>query len=289
MIKVAVFSYFWNLKTAAEIMTDVFQKGPNNFQEQIQFVDKDYTHAIIINNYMPNIIDIPKENIIGLAWEPLDYLGITPIWLKYVENNIRTYFIGELRQDFPSNIVLGYPFMCHERRRDNYFNNIIPDKTKQCCIIFSKKRSLRGHKYRFDIVDYILRSNLPIDIYGRGCSLLKQNDGRIKGEFTSMDDLKHYKYIISIENTKYDSYISEKFINCIYNNTIPIYYGANNINKYFGDNCCFKLSGNISTDMILIKQILTNDITIDLTNARKELFTGSAYLMQFLLCQFKNE
>lgn len=288
MIKIIVLSDFWKPDDAAQVMKDVFQKGPNNYSQHIQFVgDNSFTHAIILNTYMPKL-QIPKENIIGLAWEPLEFLNITPQWLEYVKQNIGTYFIGRLRNDFPENMKLGYPFMCHDRRRDLYFQNIIPDKTKLCCIIFSKKYMLEGHKYRMKIVEEILKSDLPIDIYGRGCSLIKnQNDPRIKGEFENMGEAcKNYKYLISVENTRSDSYISEKFIDCIYQNIIPIYWGATNVEKYFGPNCCFKLSGDIVNDMNFIKQILTEKKELDLSNARKELFSGNAYLMKFLFSFF---
>lgn len=288
MIKIIVLCDFWSPESAAEVMKDVFQKGPDNYSEYIEFVgDNSYTHAIILNTYMPKL-NIPKENIIGFAWEPLDFLNITPEWLEYVKQNIGTYYIGKLQEGFPENMKLGYPFMCHERRRDLYFENITPKKDKLCCIIFSKKFMLEGHKYRMKLVDQILNTKLPIDIYGRGCSLIKnQNDPRIKGEFNSMEEAcKNYKYLISIENSTSDSYISEKFMDCIYQNIIPIYWGASNVEKYFGPNCCFKLSGNIASDLPFIKQILEEEKDLDLSNARKELFTGNAYLMKFLFSNF---
>lgn len=100
------------------------------------------------------------------------------------------------------------------------------------------------------------------------------------------ESCKNYKYLISIENSKSDSYISEKFMDCIYQNIIPIYWGADNVEKYFGENCCFKLSGNIASDISLIKQILEEERKIDLSKARQELFTGNAYLMKFLFKTF---
>lgn len=288
MIKIIVFCDFWNPQAAAQVMKDVFQKGPENYNEHIKFVgDSSYTHAIILNTYMPKNLNIPKENIIGLAWEPVEFLHISPQWLEYVKQNIGTYFIGKLQDNFPSNMKLGYPFMCHERRRDLYFENVTPQKNNKCCIIFSKKLMLPGHRYRAKIVEQILNSKLPIDIFGRGCSLIKKKDPRVKGEFASMEEAcKNYKYLISVENSQADSYISEKFMDCIYQNIIPIYWGGN-VEKYFGPNCCFTLSGNIASDIPMIQQIIEQQKTLDLSRARKELFTGNAYLMKFLFSHFK--
>lgn len=179
-IKIIVLCDFWTPEAAAQVMKDVFQKGQDNYSEYIEFVsDSSFTHAIVLNTYMPKL-NIPKENIIGFAWEPLEFLNITPKWLEYVKQNIGTYYIGRLRYDFPENMKLGYPFMCHERRRDLYFANYTPPKDKLCCIIFSKKYILEGHKYRMKLIEQILNSNLPIDIYGRGCSLIKKKIEELK-------------------------------------------------------------------------------------------------------------
>lgn len=288
MIRIIILCDFWKPRDAAAIFKDVFQKGIKNYQHAIEFVDRDYTHAIILNTYMP-LLSIPKENIIGFAWEPLEFLQMSTKWLDYVRHHIGTYFIGRLLPQFPPNIKLGYPYMCHGRQRDDYFNHMMSPKTKTCCIIFSQKCILPGHQYRFQMIQKILSSDLPIDIYGRGCALLNHmNDSRIKGEFDNIQTVcNDYKYMISIENTKSDSYISEKFIDCIYLNMIPIYWGGN-VEQYFGDHCLFRLNGCLEEDFKQIKYILEHNLDLDLSLARKELFTGKAYLMKFLYNLFKN-
>ena len=39
---------------------------------------EDYTHAILMNKAMPSL-RIPRENVIGLAFEPREFLNITSI------------------------------------------------------------------------------------------------------------------------------------------------------------------------------------------------------------------
>jgi hypothetical protein len=47
-----------------------------------------------------------------------------------------------------------------------------------------------------------------------------------------------YKFSICFENSSNDyGYISEKIFDCFFNNCIPIYYGAPNIDEYIPDNC----------------------------------------------------
>ena len=44
--------------------------------------DDDYTHAIIINTIMPEL-KIPNENVLGLAFEPIQFLNMTPEFVNY--------------------------------------------------------------------------------------------------------------------------------------------------------------------------------------------------------------
>jgi type I restriction-modification system DNA methylase subunit len=50
---------------------------------------------------------------------------------------------------------------------------IQPNKTKVMSIMISEKLNAPGHKYRHILVQEILKTNLPINIYGRGCELYK--------------------------------------------------------------------------------------------------------------------
>ena len=43
-------------------------------------------------------------------------------------------------------------------------------------------------------------------------------------------------FSITIENFKYDDYFTEKITDCFANGVIPVYYGTNNIGKYFDQN-----------------------------------------------------
>ena len=68
-------------------------------KEYVFTIGDDYTHAIILNTGMP-ILDISKENVIGLAHEPIDYLNekkdyrYMMTFFKYAREKIGKYFIG---------------------------------------------------------------------------------------------------------------------------------------------------------------------------------------------------
>lgn len=122
----------------------------------------------------------------------------------------------------------------------------------------SQKKNAPGHKYRHDLVERILSSSLPIDIYGRGSNAYKQfygEDKRIKGNFDYMEPYESYHYHICIENFQSNHYFSEKIVNALLCGTTPLYLGCKNIDSYLPDSS-IHLSGDIDKDMVLLSSIL---------------------------------
>jgi hypothetical protein len=218
--------------------------------EKFTITDKDdYTHAIILNTATPQL-SIPRENVIGFAFEPPQFLGITPDFIEYAQKNISRYVIGE-KGTLPSPFVEGFAYMWHIVPPKS-----IPLKNKLCSIMISEKQHTWGHRYRYELVTRILATNLPIDIYGRGCRFFR-NDTRLCGEFREMDPIMYSQYLfhIAIENSSLPHYISEKVINPLLCGTTPLYWGCPNIDTYF-PNTTHRLSGNIIEDMKIIHAIL---------------------------------
>lgn len=221
--------------------------------------DDTYTHAIILNVAMPKLT-IPKENVIGLALEPNFFLGLSHTFIHYAAQFIGKYFIGNannLPPPFYSHY--GYLWYMPPPRKSLYV-----DKPKIMSIIISKKIMAPGHKYRHLIVQEILKRNLPIDIYGRGCFAYKE-DPRIKGPFTEeMVYLPYlnYKYHICIENFSLDHYFSEKITNALLAHTIPIYFGCRKINEYFPD-MVINLNSDLKNDMKIIEGVLNSNPPIE--------------------------
>jgi hypothetical protein len=253
--------------------------------KSIKFVTENYTHAVIINTVMPNL-NIPKENVLGLAFEPPVFLNITPKFYEYAKKHIGEYYIGTSNLSPPFKSHFAFMTFAQEPDvylRDNYMKNITPEKKGVVSIWCSHKKQLFGHRYRHQLIKKILEKNLNVDIWGRGCDEYKGEN--VKGSFI-YEPYKDYKYCITIENCETDDYISEKFLNCIALNTIPIYLGAKNVDKYFGD-CSIKLSGEIDKDIKLIENIIKDLPEKDLTEARSKLFEKECYFPEFLLNKWK--
>jgi len=222
--------------------------GPN--KEIYITNDDDYTHAIIMNLAMPPLT-LPKERVIGLAFEPPTLM---PEWgttfMTYAQKHIGRYYIGDA-SGLPAPFVNGYCYQWH----------ITPPvkplwKDRLMSIMVSDKSFAPGHQYRHTLVKAILASNLNIDIYGRGCRMYS-GDQRLKGEFTDDEPYERYHFHICIENFSLPDYTSEKYTNTVLWSTTPIYWGAKN--ALFPEET-IRLSGDVTKDMLLLREVLYNPV-----------------------------
>ena len=279
---------------------------------------EDYTHAIILNTAMPPL-KIPKENVLGLAFEPPAYLGLTVQFINYAQKHIGKYFMGDrifwldTKKTLPDLFIEHYAYIWHNAPLSH-----IPVKKKLMSIVVSNKLFSPGHKYRHALVQQILQAGFPIDIYGNGsvlaaataaagnsnsnsnrngnwngtvttskmCNLKKTVDTRIKGIFKDFEPYENYLFHISIENFQTNAYFSEKINNALLCGTTPIYWGCKKILQMFPANVIM-LSGNIEQDMTLLRNILLNPkkytakINVDSIKNKLNLLTTNLFKQPF--------
>lgn len=256
MKRIKVFSDYCSDVHMHNTILSVFNlKNSNRYGvDYILTLNDDFTHAIIINKAMPQLT-IPKENVIGLSYEPPVFLYLNHEFIEYVKQHVSKYYIGKKDSWMPDEFIESYSYMVHNNT--SLHESLIP-KTKIMSIIFSEKTYVQGHQYRHTLVNEILKSNLPIDIYGRGCkSLGYTNDSRIKGEFSGNEPYDGYMFHIAIENVSIPEYFSEKIINALLTKCVPIYWGCQHIEQYF-PNMTYALTGDIEKDLILLLDICNN-------------------------------
>ena len=253
MYKIKIFCSFASSKNCKEVYEKINYVNEIDFygkDKKIYITDEDdYTHAIIINTIMPEL-KIPKENVIGLAFEPIQFLGLTNQFINYVDKHISKYYIGD-KYNLPESFVEHFGYMWHSRPPKEIIN-----KPELISIVVSEKKSAPGHIYRHKLIEQIINLKLPIDIYGHGSKQYSYN--RIKGSFNDAEPYENYLYSICIENYQCNHYFSEKIITPLMYNCKPIYLGCKNIDMYF-DNI-FKLSGNVNQDLLLLINIIKNPI-----------------------------
>lgn len=256
MYKIKIFSSFGKSENCKDIWERLCEtKYMDNYglNKDIYITnDDDYTHVIILNTAMPKIPDkINKQNVIGLAFEPLPYLNLTKEFILYAKANIGKYYIGS-KDDLPDPFIESYSFMWHMKPYTS-----IPEKNKIMSLMISRKYDTTGHRYRHDLAQNILLNHLPIDIYGNGCDIYSPEYTQIKGEFDEREPYEDYLFHIGIENMQTNHYFSEKVTNPLLAGCTPIYLGCLNINKYF-PNSIINLSGDLKKDLTLLVHILSN-------------------------------
>lgn len=80
-----------------------------------------------------------------------------------------------------------------------------------------------GHKLRMNFKNFLQEQNFDFDLFGRG---FNQIEDKFNGIFP-------FKYSIAIENDACDDYWTEKIADCFLSYSVPIYFGAKKITKYF--------------------------------------------------------
>jgi hypothetical protein len=94
------------------------------------------------------------------------------------------------------------------------------EKSKMISMIASNKRMCEGHIKRLEWVE---RIGSQVDLYGRGFNEIANKE----------DGLCDYMFSVAIENGQYETYFTEKLLDCFATGTIPVYLGAPDIGNHF--------------------------------------------------------
>jgi hypothetical protein len=116
------------------------------------------------------------------------------------------------------------------------------------------------YRSRVNIVESIIQNTDFIDIYS-----WESNGKNVKGWLSKkIDGIVDYKFSLCIENSSEKNYISEKFYDCVLNDTIPIYYGCTNIRDILPENGYILIDDINDIDKILklLTDINNNNIEI---------------------------
>ena len=253
-IRIKIFSSFCSSSRAKEVYEKICKtSNMTNYgsDKDIYLLgdeDNDYTHAIIWNTAMP-ALTIPKENVVGLAFEPPSFLGLSHEFVSYVQKYVGKYHIGQKLDGLPDEFVEKYSYMGH-----SIISSPIQKKTRVMSIIVSQKIYAPGHKYRHSLVQRIIQERLPVYIYGRGTRFYNYEFNM--GEFQNLEPFETYMYSICIENYKTPHYFSEKIIDPVICECMPVYWGCEHMGEYLDSDCFHVITGNVDQDIETIKNIL---------------------------------
>ena len=161
-----------------------------------------------------------RAKISVMISEPKILHGKNLLWLKYTYK--RFHYVLTVYDDM-INIIPNakhFPFGSTWIPEWKYVDIT---KYKDMSIIVSEKRYFPGHILRHDLVRWLQNMEVNIDVVGRGYRPFEHK----------WEGLAPYYFSIIIENSLEKSYFTEKLIDAILCETVPIYLGCTNIDNYF--------------------------------------------------------
>lgn len=122
-------------------------------------------------------------------------------------------------------------------------------KEKRISVLCSDKQFTPGHKQRYQFVRQLKQHfGDQLEWFGRGVQDFKDK----------WDVLAPYEFSIAIENSVYPHYLSEKISDCFLAYTVPLYFGAPNVSKYFDPQSYIQIDlYNIQKTIDVIDNVLT--------------------------------
>jgi hypothetical protein len=270
----------------------------NNINENFIITkDNDYDYLAVFNRCRDTSLlsRIPPSNVIGFIMEPS--------WTNSWDRNIgaycgKVYFHDEWLLD--QNIInidrfISHPSLMMYHMSNDYIEKYISqtfNKSKRISMIVSKSvinnDNVKLYSARMKLANKILQSDLPIDIYGNGWETC--GDSRIKGGLDNKaGGLIDYQYSIAVENSSEKNYLTEKFIDCVLCDTVPIYYGCPNAANIYDINTFISL--DLFNDNVInqLRNIIENDNyekRVDYLNKAKLYYYNNYNIYNILLREF---
>ena len=222
------------------------------------------------NNYFYNLLAEQYTIIIDENPDLLFYSCFGAEYLNYKCKRI--YYTGEnVRPDFTGcDFAFSFDFNSKKNHlrlplylltiEDNKAHNVLEtiktkeelvqiwnNKTKFCCMVVSNARA----KKRLDFFKKLSQFK-TVDSGGK---VLNNVGGRVKDKIAFIKD---YKFVISFENETHDGYTTEKILQPIMVDSIPIYWGNKKVDKDFNTKRFINHS-DFKTEKGLIDRLLAID------------------------------
>lgn len=193
--------------------------------------------------------DTKNNNHVGWVLEPR---GTNPYQYNFIKENYKKYKYVLTYDKELLTVNEKFIFYPHGGCWIRPGEEAIYPKSKLVSMISSTKNfGAPGHLFRSQIREKI---KFGFDSFGRGHNQIQY---KIEG-------LKDYMYSITVENSKFDYYFSEKLIDCFMTGTIPIYWGCPSINDFFD------INGILTFDSLEELQSILDTITPELYDSKIE-------------------
>lgn len=132
---------------------------------------------------------------------------------------------------------------------------LIYRKSKLISMITSRKVFTPQQRFR---VDFAEKNRKTINVYGKGFQEIR----------SKTEGLQEYMFSVAIENDTYDTYFTEKILDCFACGTIPVYKGTRKVTEYFNGNGILFLD-DVKDLSTLTKELYISKIPYIIENYQK--------------------
>lgn len=191
--------------------------------------DPNLRKIIVFNPYLNQelISQLPTEKVILFVWEP----EILPP--DFYDSYSKVYTWDDNLIDNKKFFRFNYPYLMP------MLENPIPFETRKLCTMVCGNWT----KERLEILRFFSSTHpRDLDCYGRTCpdnwSLWRGTIPGLHSGKEKISVLQRYRFCICFENTiGLQGYITEKIFSCFAARCVPVYWGADNIEKYIPKSC----------------------------------------------------
>ncbi len=228
---IRLFSHFELSKYAWDSALVNLYNNKNIPELNIFWNESGYADLVIVFDYTrnPYWFVAPSNRIIKYVREPMIKNVLTHRFTYIHEKYFSKIYTSNPRKN-DKREVEARPLVYHNSFKLDSNLNLLEQKKFDVSIISSTLQTLKGHRERTNFVNKVLesKSQLEMHLFGKGRKneLIDKSEGLIP-----------YRFSIAIENSSINSWITEKFTDCILCDTIPVYFGAPNISNFFPSGC----------------------------------------------------
>lgn len=250
--------------------------------KNFSLVNENPDYTIVFGRTDWDKIETPKEKTFYISQEPLwspnqpkddihnycskilisdkrDY----PDREEYIETLLPMFYAGKGESDYREEWDWSYKIRhkkFYEEKNKNLSLIVTNNYNSHLYHLSNPKTNRIIYKERVDITNALSENFSDIDIWG---TFFSKNEKNIHGElWNKLFGLKNHKFSIVFENTIQKNYISEKFWDCVLTDTIPIYFGCDNIENIIDNDCYFNL-----TKLVDNQEDIMSNISFILNNA----------------------
>lgn len=213
----------------------------------------------------------PDMDIANLPWEKVIYFEREPHQVPWMERN------------FPSNMFFdgsysklhNVPTWWINVGFDDLVAMPYPAKPKLLsCVNSGLYSHIEEHRLRVEFLTRLTQQTHDIDVYGRGIQKFI-HPATYKGELNYNGNCKlrgflDYRYAVVLENVRLPNSWSEKICDPLLSWSVPIYWGASNIDYFFPAESYFALPYDLTTvNVAEIADIVRRPVNVEALRAAR--------------------